>query len=59
MHNGDDLAFVFSIRPIDRVQQEELIGAACKVAAWNVPFAAFDHHQQAARLAGIIGFGVF
>jgi hypothetical protein len=45
MHDCKNLAFVFSISPIDRVQQEELIGAACKVAAWNVPLAAFDHHQ--------------
>ena len=59
MHNGDDLALVFSIRPVGRVQQKELTGGDCKIAAWHITLAALDNGQQTTRLAGAFSLCVF
>jgi hypothetical protein len=59
VHNSRDLTSILSGGIVLRIQHEQLLGLRRKVAARPVAFAAFDHHNQPARLTGIFSLRMF
>jgi hypothetical protein len=54
-----DLTCILSGGVVVRMQHKQLLGLRRKVAARPVAFAAFDHHNQPARLAGVFSLRMF
>jgi hypothetical protein len=59
MHHRSDLTGILGCSPVIGVKHKELVRASGKILAWPILVAALMHNDQPARLAGIIGLGVF